>query len=288
MMSGVAIGAVVMPPAAEYLIGRIGWQLTYSVAGIGVLVIAVPVAVALLKDRPEEAGMLPDGIGFIVRPAPRAHRQENPGMSWSDTWRSRTFWLLLLSLILISASVQGCVTQIAAILADHGSPARTGALASSVVGIGLLIARIGSGYLFDHFFAPRVAALIFIAAALGMALLCLGNSQHLAFAAAFFIGSALGAEGDIVPYLTGRYFGLRSFGKICGAVWTGSAVAGGLGAWLMGAAFDVYRSYSLPLVFFCMVALAAAVLILTLGPYPFAAALVMKGGPQQATVSSEP
>ncbi|HZQ54560.1 MAG TPA: hypothetical protein VFB14_20330 [Bryobacteraceae bacterium] len=130
-----------------------------------------------------------------------------------------------MSFILVSASVQACFTQMAAIVTDRGNPVRTDALASSLLGSGLLIARAGSGYLLDRFFARHVAALIFASAALGIGLLRMGNSQELAFAAAFLIGIALGAEGDIIPYLTSRYFGLRSFGKICGAAFTGFTVA---------------------------------------------------------------
>jgi MFS family permease len=133
----------------------------------------------------------------------------------------------------------------------------------------------------DRFFAPYVAALIFAAAALGMGLLRVGNSQQLAFTAAFLVGIALGAEGDIIPYLTSRYFGLRSFGKICGFAFTGFTLAGGLGAYLIGVAFDRTGSYALPLIFCWIAALIGAGLMLTLGPYPFAAASPIEQGAEQ-------
>lgn len=288
MMSGLGVGAVVMPPAAQYLIGRVGWQFTYAVVGVAVLLVAVPVAVRFLKDRPEEVGLLPDGVSFMVRPVPRAHThgQANPGMTWREALHGRIFWLLLLSFILVSASVQGCFTQMAAIAADRGSSVRAGALTSSLLGSGLLIARTGSGYLLDRFFAPHVAALIFAAAALGMGLLRIGSSQELVFAAAFLVGVGLGAEGDIIPYLISRYFGLRSFGKICGSAFTGFVLAGGLGAYLMGTAFDIKRSYALPLVFCSVAAFTGAVLMLSVGPYPFAPAPAIEAMPGQPIIES--
>ena len=281
MMSGLGLGAAIMPSLAQYVIGKLGWQTTYSVFGVGFLLIAVPAAAAFLKDRPEQAGLLPDGVSLVKRTAPRPYGQETPGASWRDAWHTRTFWLLLLSFILVSASVQACSTQIAAILADRGSAARAAALASSLLGGGLLLARTGSGYLLDRFFAPYVAALIFAAAALGMGLLRVGNSQQLAFTAAFLVGIALGAEGDIIPYLTSRYFGLRSFGKICGFAFTGFTLAGGLGAYLIGIAFDRTGSYALPLIFCWIAALIGAGLMLTLGPYPFAATSPIEQGAEQ-------
>jgi predicted MFS family arabinose efflux permease len=165
--------------------------------------------------------------------------------------------------------VQACLTHIAAILADRGTSAQAAALATSLFGGGLLFGRTGSGYLLDRFFAPRVAALIFGGAAVGIGLLRIATSQELTLAAAFFIGLGLGAEVDIMAYLTSRYFGLRSFGTIYGVIFAGFGLAGGLGAYLMGAAFDATGSYALPLALFCFATLIGAALMLRFGPYRY-------------------
>jgi cyanate permease len=121
----------------------------------------------------------------------------------------------------------------------------------------------------DRFFAPRVAALIFASAAAGMGLLGIANSRAVALIAAFFIGIGLGAEVDIMAYLTSRYFGLRSFGAIYGFLFAGFLLAGGLGTYLMGAAFDATGSYALPLTVFCAMTLIGAALMMRLGPYRY-------------------
>ena len=136
-----------------------------------------------------------------------SRRTRPPGMSWREALRTRTFWLLLTSFALISAAAQACFTHMTAIFVDRGSNAQLAALASSLLGGGLLIGRTGSGYLLDRFFAPRVATLIFTGAACGIALLRVVSSPGPAFGAAFLIGLALGAEGDVMPFLTSRYFG---------------------------------------------------------------------------------
>jgi len=41
-----------------------------------------------------------------------------------------------------------------ALLTDRGVSAQGAAMASSIVGIALLIGRVGTGYLLDRFFAP--------------------------------------------------------------------------------------------------------------------------------------
>ncbi len=286
MMFGLGLGAFITPSLAQYLIVRIGWHSTYAVVGVGILLVSLPVVAMFLKERPEQAGLLPDGAISAHRALPIKNDANDRGMSWHETWHSGTFWLLLSAFIVVSASVHACFTHMAAILGDRGSHAQSAALASSLLGGGVLIGRTGSGYLLDRFFAPRVAAVIFGGAAIGIALLRIASSQELAFAAAFLIGIALGAEGDIMPYLTSRYFGLRSFGEIFGFTFAGFALAGGLGAYLMGAAFDAKGSYDFPLASFCIAALSGAALMMVLGPYRYEAVVIIGTGPDQELLES--
>jgi MFS family permease len=134
----------------------------------------------------------------------------------------------------------------------------------------VLLGRMGTGYLLDRLFAPRVAVAIFAAAALGFVLLLLGTIP-LAFAGAFLAGLALGAELDIIAYLTSRYFGLRAFGAIYSSLVAAFALAGALGPLVMGAGFDRTGSYRGPLIAFLFAALVAAALMTRLGPYRFRA-----------------
>ena len=106
-----------------------------------------------------------------------------------------------------------------AILTDRGSSSQLAAFASSLFGVGLFMGRVGCGYLLDQFFAPRVAALLFSAVAIGIAFLGLGHAIWSACIAAVLVGLGIGAEVDIIAYLTSRYFGLRSYGAICGWIW---------------------------------------------------------------------
>jgi len=284
-MAGLGIGAVIMPSVAQQLIARVGWRLTFVTVGVAVLTAAVPVLSIFLKDRPEPMGLLPDG-GMHASREP-LNGEVDPGLTWREATRDPVFWLVSCAFILVSASVQGCLTHLAAVLADRGTPAQAAALATSLFGGGLLLGRAGSGYFLDRFFAPQVAAIIFASAALGLGLLCIAGSQQVAFMAAFLVGIGLGAEVDIMAYLISRYFGLRWFGTIYGTIFAGFTVAGGVGAYLMGAAFDASGSYSLALGLFCVAALIGAVLLLRLGPYRFQARTVIQTGVEQAMLPSE-
>ncbi len=139
-----------------------------------------------------------------------------------------------------------------------------------MVGFAVLIARVGTGYLLDRFFAPKLAAFFFCGASVGIGLLMFGASGKLALGAAFLIGMGMGAEGDIIAYSLSRYFGLKAFGTAYGYAFGAFVLAGAFGPLLMGAGFDRTHSYTVPLGGFLVAMLAAAAIMTRLGPYKFA------------------
>jgi MFS family permease len=273
MMLGIGVGAIVVPFAAQRLIAMFGWRGAYAICGGAVLVIALPLAAAFLRNDPKDKGLLPDGIAEeneSVR-LEEGERTSVEGLTWQETWHSSTFWLLVSSFFLAGASVHACVLHMPALLTDRGVSAQGAAAASSVVGFALMIARVGTGYLLDRFFAPRLAALFFCGAAAGISVLLFGASGKIALGAAFLIGMGMGAEGDIIAYSLSRYFGLKAFGTAYGYAFGAFVLAGALGALLMGIGFDFTRSYTVPLAGFFVTMVMAAGLMTRLGPYRYAA-----------------
>ena len=179
--------------------------------------------------------------------------------------------MLISAVVLLGASVHGTIIHLAALLSDRGMTAQGAALATSIAGFGLLAGRVGTGLLLDRYFAPRVAIGFCGSAATGIVLLLSTHERGMAFLAAFLVGLGMGAEGDIITYLTSRYFGLRSFAEIYGFSFGSFIVAGACGALLMGLGFDRTGSYSVPLAGFLFAIVTAIVLFSRLGPYWFMA-----------------
>ena len=267
MMLGMGLGAITIPSVSQRLVAALGWRLAYTVFGFSVLLIPLPVVAAFLKERPEHMGLLPDGAGETQISTPVA--ANDVGLGLRDAVRTSEFWTIVCSLFLVTASVHACFIHLPAILTDRGSSAQLAAFASSLFGVGLFVGRVGCGYLLDQFFAPRVAAVLFAAVAIGIVFLGLGHTIWSACVAAVLVGLGIGAEVDIIAYLTTRYFGLRSYGAIFGWIWAVFGVSGGLGAYLMGFGFDKTGSYVVPLIGFFCAAVVATVLIAALGPYRY-------------------
>jgi MFS family permease len=266
-MFGIGAGAILMPALAQRLIAMLGWRSTFMVMGLLVLVISVPVVAFFLKESPDEMGLLPDGAITAQQAVEKQNSEE--GMAWQDARYSKAFLVMVGAIVLVGVSVHGCVLHLVPLLNDQGVSSNRVALATSLLGSALLIGRVGSGYLLDRFFAPRVAMCLFGAAACGIALLGTGAASGLLFLAVFLIGLGMGAEVDIIAYLISRYFGLRAFGEIYGYAFASYVLAGALGPWLMALGFDRSGSYGSALVGFFVATSLAVILMTRLGPYRF-------------------
>ncbi len=267
MMIGIGIGAVVVPVLAQKLIAMFGWRMAYAAFGGAVLLLPLPVIATLLVNDPAERGLLSDGACVQRLRQPSTEKQ---GLSWREIWHHPTFWLMVCIFSLTGASVHAGVLHMSALLTDRGLSAERAAVASSVVGVSLIAGRVGSGYLLDHFFAPRIGMLFYGATTVGLAALWAGTKGDLALVAAFLVGLGMGAEVEIMAYLISRYFGLRAFGSAFGFVFGAFMLAGAMGTLLMGAGFDLFHSYNAPLAGFCIATALGVLLLIRLGPYRYA------------------
>jgi predicted MFS family arabinose efflux permease len=142
MLSGGALGSMVLPPIAQALIGAAGWRVAFAVLGAMVLVIGLPGVVVFVRERPAAPGAA----------APAAQ-----GASVREGVASRAFWILAVVLFCSSIAQNGAITHLAALLTDRGVSAGGAALALSALGGAGLAGRLATGWLIDRFFAARVS-----------------------------------------------------------------------------------------------------------------------------------
>jgi len=265
VMTGGAVGAIVLPPAAQVLIGSLGWRGAFATLGVMVLAIGLPVVAPLIRERP----------GYD-----RERRDEVGGASVAQAMRSRAFWMLVVVLFLVSIGQNGAITHLSALLTDRGVSSGDAAIAVSLMGVASLLGRLVTGWLIDRFFAPRLAFCLLVVAALGIFILSGAHSLAAGSMAAILIGVGMGGEADITPYLLSRYFGLRSFSMLYGFSWTAYAIAGAIGPVLMGRAFDTSASYQALAVKLSILTLFAAGLMLGMPAYRSYAGRSMAAGAQ--------
>lgn len=242
ILAGSGIGAMVVPMALTPLIATGGWQAGYCVLGFAAL-----------------AGILP--VWLLLRDAedPRLARPR-VGVPVAALLRSPTFVRLGLAFALVSMAVIGTVVQFIPMLLDRGvPPARTGGIAS-LIGLSAIGGRLLIGSLLDRLPAERVAASLFLIAGTGIAILA---AAPVAFAipGAIVLGLAVGAEIDLLSYLTARCFPRPLFAEVNGALYALFLLGAAIGPFLSGSIFDLTGGYSTSLLIAALCLVAAALLL---------------------------
>lgn len=267
-LAGFGVGAALIPILGQRLTGLFGWREAYLVFGALVLLISLPLAAFVLREKPSDMGLLPDGeVSPHGEPARAATLQEI-GLSLPQALRTRPFWLLVVSLVLIGVGITSVLAHLVPMLVGRGMEPARAAFAMSLLGLGLIFGRVLSGWLMDRFFAPYVAAGFQLGMICGLVILALDFSGMLAFVAGIPVGLATGAEISEISYLVSRYFGLKSFGLINGIMFAAFQLGSGAGAYAMGAWFDQTGNYIGALWVVSGLAAISTLLIVVLGPYP--------------------
>jgi MFS family permease len=233
--------------------------------GAAILVLAL-VPVVLWEREPP---MLPER----VRPKNDA---SVPGLSLKDAVAGWRFWAMTVSFFAAIVAINGTLTQVVALLTDRGVSLAAAVGALSASGIALTGGRIVSGFCLDRFHGPYVATFFFVCSGLGVALLA---GTVAPFAGTVLCGLGIGAEVDLMAYFVSRYFGLRSFGAVYGLMFALFGMGVGVGPFLMSASHDYMGSYVPMMIVFEVVLAIVCLLLLSLGPYRFAAYL---GDPRAA------
>ena len=252
-VSGTGISSIFMSRYANWLLEHYGWRGGY--VGVALFVASFGLTALLLLFRD---------------PPPDTRRVELPLTLRQLYTGDRVFWLIAGPIFLISVALLGLVTNVAPILTDRSMTLREVATLMGLLGISTWATRLGLGVLLDRIHVRIISGTIFLLVALGALLLTIDSHGRLLPAiAAVLIGCGMGAEADILTYTVSRYFGPRALGKAVGAVWILWAWGGALGVTIGSAAYDLFGSYVVALVFFSAVAVAAAVIIFQLGAYRF-------------------
>jgi MFS family permease len=264
-LAGVGLGGAIIPRYSQWLIDGFGWRGGYAGLGLLSLCVTLPVAWLCLRDTPGERGLQPDGD-----PLPHEHARSPAlvGFTRGQALCSRNFWLMVAAFLVLGAAIGGVMLQLVPILVERGVEPVRAASIYSALGVSIVLGRVSAGALMDRFHAPRVAVAFLLGPIVGVSLLATGATGTGAVLAAILLGLAAGAEVDVIAYLTGRYFGTRSYGELYGyqyAVW---ALGAGFAPVLTAAVYDVTGSYAPALWGYVGCFVLGSVLLAGLGRYP--------------------
>ena len=252
---GFAAGGLVQPGVVA-LLESLGWRGMAAASGIFVLVIGLPLA-AVVRHRPEDHGMLPDGD------LPGHGDEQPPEVNFTTTQalRTRAFWLIALghssSLLVIGAVMVYFASHLTLGL---GYSLGFFGLMSALMTAFMVIGQVVIGGILGDRLNKRMVIIIAMCGHT-VAMLLLAFSFNIVMIIGFVVinGLAMGTRGPLIQAMRADYFGRQSFGKIMG--FSSMVMMAGMiiGPVVAGISYDLTGSYQRGFVILAVLALSGGV-----------------------------
>lgn len=260
---GGPLGAVVMAPFAAYLISHFGWRWSFAVLGL-VSWAVMSASSLLMKADPADMGLFPDGAksgSSGVGKQDHGDRDEGPGVSSLQAFKTRSFWFLGATFLSLSLSVHLILTHAVPHAMDMGIEQMEAALILSLTGAGGILGRLTIGRASDMIGrrAPAITCALVQAASLLWVIWVRDLRMFYLFAVIF--GICWGGLGMLTTALVSDIFGTRkNIGTIMGVALTGWSIGAAFGPALGGFVFDLSGHYGTSF------ALASGIMLITTVP----------------------
>ena len=250
-VSGIGVGTFSLVPLSQYFIELWGWRITFAALGGLAFVILLPLVSIFLRHRPEELGLMPDGLKGEVRlnkGVLGSMESERPQMDWTfkKVLGVKSFWALLGLIFFAMMGVFIVIVHHVKFLVDTGIDKMTVAMVFGLIGI------ISSGFrIFWGWLSDRIGREL--AYTMGMICICIGvcsllliepvGARILIYAFFIFFGIGWGVTAPMFIAAAADLFKGRIFGFIYGIMEGGVGIGAALGAWVPGYIFDRTHSY---------------------------------------------
>jgi len=279
-------GQMLIVPMAMVIIRFYGWRASFLWLGIGVLVLALPMILAFVRNDPADMGLRPYGAGTAAGAAFGGVKDERR-VPVSEAMGVPAFWLLAGTFFVCGYTSNGLVlTHLVPHAAEHGFSEMHAAQALGLMGAMNIVGTVASGWICDRF--GRKGPLAFYYGVRGLSLIFLlyvWNVPSLHVFAAIF---GLNYISTVPPTttLTANIFGRLSVGALSGWIYFSHQVGSALGAWAGGAIFDATGSYAWAFLSAAVLAFIASGLSLLIKEVPIAARPSPRPAPEGAPVAA--
>jgi len=248
MSTGIGVGGVALAPlVGGYLIPNFGWRFSYLVLAALTWVLIIPLALLVIKTKPADMGLYPDGK---QAPEAMAVTEASPlavkGITLQMALTTSAFWLIAVSFLTGLFSQVGILQHQVPYLEDIGFPVAMAAGALGVVGLMSAIGKFGFGWLCDQIPAKYAWSIGLGFQAVGIIILISvepASPPAIIWLYAIMIGLGAGSWLPTMSVLISTNFGLAAYGAIFGAVALFENTGTATGPLMAGYMYDAMGNY---------------------------------------------
>ncbi len=253
MFTGTSLGGMVMNPTNTYLLQTFGWRRSYVILGIAMSLIAIPLILLLIKTRPSDMGLLPDGDE-------PAEKKNDPvtGQTLTEAIRTSPFWFVAANMFLINLMANAMGAHCIPYLTDIGYSQRAAGFAWAAALGCMAIGALSFGLGANRWGARQAYVFSCIMTAVGLGALLYARNYWLLALFVFIYGFPQGGPLPLTPLVTANCHGLANMGAIYGAQTLFSILGAAIGPAIVGKMYDTNHTYRGALLVLIVITLMSA------------------------------
>ena len=233
--AGFGLAAVYLAPLTSILIDTYGVETSFLILGVGILLIALPLA-------------------FTINNPPSTYEPETPlnytpkkdagmiCMNWREMMNTPQFYSLWLMYALASSAGLMIIANITSI-AIQQSDLKQAAFLVVVLAIFNSGGRVAAGILSDKIGGVKTLMLAFMLQGVNMLMFGTYDNEFLLAVGAAAAGVGYGTLLAVFPSITADFYGLKNYGGNYGVLYTAWGISGFIGPVLAAIAMDMSGNY---------------------------------------------
>jgi MFS family permease len=274
-------GSTVVLPIVGWLVATQGWRTTNLIWACVTFPTLAIIWFLIRPHRAEYYGLLPDGANFkekmadnqiIDKGAEYAAEIGEVEFTVKQAWKTRAFWMLLVSWTISQVVVGALSIHIIPFLTDTGIDTT---VASSMMALSIFCtipARFIGGAVADRFKKNHLhylLAVTFILLAIGTSVLAFNQDTSTIYIFLILYGLGSGAGTPLRLVVGSRYFGRKSFGSILGSMLMLQSLLGFVSPIYAGWVYDTTGSYTIVFITFAaLTAMSTFIMLFVRPPAP--------------------
>jgi sugar phosphate permease len=228
---GASAGQLIFIPLLMNLSVNIDWRAALLLM-VGLLVLVLPIALLIIRDRPSSVGLTPYGAATASATALASTLRSTP---LSAALRTGDFWLLAGSFFVCGFTSTGVIgTHFIPHAIEHGFSETVAASTLALIGALNIVGTLSSGYLTDRYNPRLLLAMYYGLRAASLVLLPSINTESGLWLFALIFGLDYIATVPPTVALTADRFGKASLGTIFGWIFFSHQLGSAIASWGAG------------------------------------------------------
>lgn len=260
VFAGQSLTATIISPIVSRLIQNSGWQMAYRVFAVVLLVVALPIALFVMRQSPEDMGMKP--YGYVEGENIQNKKVVGKGASFTvEEVRTKGFFILYLLAAFLAGTVggNGAQSQLAPAMTD-AFDATTAATFVSLSALVAIAAKVLLGIMQDKLGLRPTYIFGFICYMICFSSMLFVPAKGMYYVSLVSYAFVMGVGQVSFTLFASDTFGAKYFSYFFGIHQTVIFLGSSVGSYLAGLIYDMAGAYTILWVAATIISLAALVL----------------------------